>query len=218
MLRRLSAFAISAIIAFTFTACSLFESDEVESSKQTSSQQKIEYISVKDYASKGEIYGCEFALKTSPDDIKAKYHYGEEIEDTSEESGAHDHDSEEAYAGDLIITEGDTVKMYTGSAKYYYRSWLESDGIAFIACFDDTFSYYINLTSVQDVLDTVDAEPIYNDIADSENLFFFPGEPENVHQLKYQFDDYFISFFFENDCLSATTIYYAPLWTDYETE
>ncbi len=218
MLRRLSAFAISAVIAFTFTACSFFESDEVESSKSTSSQQKIEYISVKDYASKGEIYGCEFALKTSPDDIKAKYQYGEEVDDSSEESGGHDHDSDEAYAGDLVITEGTTVRMLTGSAKYYYRSWLESDGIAFIAYFDDSFSYYIGITSVKDVLDTVDAEPIYNDIANSDNLFFFYSEPENVHQLKYQFGDYYISFFFENDSLSATTIYYAPLWTDYETE
>ena len=218
MIRRISALAMSFIVAFAFTSCSFFESDEVDSSKPVSSQQKIEYISVKDYASKGEIYGCEFALKTSPDDIKAKYHYGEELEDTSEEAGAHDHDNDEGYAGDLLITEGDTVRMLTGSAKYYYRSWLESEGIAFIAFFDDSFSYYIGITSVKDVLDTVDAEPIYNDIADPENLFFLFGEPENVHQLKYQFGDYFISFFFENDSLSATTIYYAPLWTDYATE
>ena len=217
MIRRISALALSLVIAFVFCACSFFESNDVDSSKPVSSQQKIEYISVKDYASKGEIYNCEFALKTSPDDIKAKYHYGEEIEDSSEE-GVHDHDSDEAYAGDLLITEGDTVRMLTGSAKYYYRSWLEDEGIAFIAFFDDSFSYYIGITSVKDVLDTVDAEPIYNDIANSENLFFFFGQPENVHQLKYQFGDYYISFFFENDCLSATTIYYAPLWTDYATE
>ena len=99
MIRRISALALSLVIAFVFCACSFFESDDVDSSKPVSSQQYIEYISVKDYASKGEIYNCEFALKTSPDDIKAKYHYGEEIEDSSEE-GVHDHDSDEAYAGD----------------------------------------------------------------------------------------------------------------------
>ncbi len=217
-MRKILVIVLSLAIIFTFTGCSLFQPDVAESSKQSSSRPEIKYISVKEYASKGEIYNCEFALKSSVEDIKKKYHYGEEIVESSNESGVHDHDSEGAYAGDLIITEGTTVRMLTGSAKYYYRSWLESEGIAFIAFFDDPFSYYVGLTSIDDIISSVDSEPIFNDIADPENLFFLFGEPQNVHQLKYQFGDYFISFFFENECLSATTIYYAPLWTDYETE
>lgn len=216
-IQKVLAVVCSVILLAACSACT-GGGGETVSSDAASSHQEIEYVSVREYASKGEIYNCPFALQTHPDEIKTAFHYGEETEEPTEDGEAHDHDSEGDYEGDLMIEDGTTVRMTTGSAKYYYRSWLENEGIAFIAYFDDSFSYYIGLTSVQDVLDSVDAEPIYNDIADSENLFFYYGVPENVHQLKYQFGDYYISFFFENDCLSATTIYYAPLWTDYETE
>ena len=107
--------------------------------------------------------------------------------------------------------------MVTGEAKYYYRNWLEEQGIAYIAFFGDPFSYSVGITDIDEVKESIKAEPIIDTVADAESLFFLPGQPEGIHQVKYQFGEYYISFFFENEILCATSAYYAPIWTDYET-
>ena len=204
-----SVLAVAVVLMMTLSLCGCsFGGETASSEKPASSQPKYEYIRVSDYASKGEIYGCPYALKTSPDTIKSDFHYGEEFEDGEPEEGYDDENLE----GELIIDGDGTIRMVTGAAKYYYRSWLEDKGIAFLAFFDDPFSYFVGLTTKDEVLSTISEQPIYNDVADSENLFFYFGSPENIWQIKYQYGDYYLSFFFENDCLSVTTIYYEPLW------
>ena len=204
--RLISALALMTGLVLALCGCSL-GGDKTASNPSASSQSDYKTISVSEYASKGQIYGCPYALLTSPETLKADYHYGEEPTGEPVEGG-----DDESLESELIIDGDGTIRMSTGSAKYYYRSWLEEQGIAFMAYFDDPFSFFVGLTTKDEVLSAIPETPILNEAADPENLFFYFGTPENVWQVKYQYGDYYISFFFENDCLSVTTMYYAPLW------
>lgn len=221
-LKNFVALVLAFVMVFSLTACAQFVNDNEVSSAAVSSKPEKVYISVADYISNGEIYGCQFKLKTPINDIKTVYHYGDEEfwngESSEEAVSESEHNHDHSYEGDELVISGDTtITMMTGEAKYYYRNWLEDQGVAYIAYFGDPFSYIVGITDIDEVKKSIKAEPIFDEVADGESLFFLPGQPEGIHQLKYQFGDYFVSFFFDSEILCATTAYYAPLWTDYET-
>lgn len=204
MIKRFAALILCGVLIVSVTACS-GKKNKSDSSSATSSAKTVD---VKEYASKGQIYGCKYAISTAPSKIKEDYHYGDDNYWNSS-IGYH------ADADTLDITGENTIEMSTGSARYYYRAWMEKSGIAFIAYFDDAFGFRANYTDLSTVKKAVKQKPIYDDYADTDNLFFFPVAPEDVHQLKYQFGDFYLSFFFQADVLIATTIYSDPLWVNY---
>ena len=210
--------ALLCVLALMASLCACAGSGETASSqKPASSAAQIEMVDVVEYASKGEIYGCEFALGTSPEDIKAAYKYGQNTIVVSSEETASVEATEEsqepiAMMEDLTVTEGmniqdaETIRLATGSAKFYYRFATADQGVSFIALFDDPFSYYVGLTTSDEIRRTVKAEPRYSGAPNEHDLFFYFGVPENVTVLTYTFGDYDLCFYFENDRLSATTI------------
>ncbi len=219
-IKKIMAFALAVVLIFSLTACAQFGDKDDTSSAAVSSKPEKVYISVENYIKNGEIYGCEFKLKTPIDDVKAAYHYGDDEywDNLLPEESDEEHDHDHSYDGSELVIDGDsTIRMVTGEAKYYYRNWLEEQGIAYIAFFGDPFSYSVGITDIDEVKESIKAEPIIDTVADAESLFFLPGQPEGIHQVKYQFGEYYISFFFENEILCATSAYYAPIWTDYET-
>ena len=207
-------------------ACATQTGETASSTKPASSAPAIQLVDVVEYAQKGEIYGCEFALGASPDEIKTAYQYNENPEElileSSEETDASQEQTEESEDADehatlvqeLSITEGivnqglDTVRMATGNAKFYYHAaYVEEEGIAFIAFFDDPFSYHVGLTTMDEIKRTVDAEPVEDEITD-DALFFYFGQPENVTSVAYLLGNnrYRLTFYFENGYLAVTTI------------
>ena len=208
-----------AALSLSLCACAAPTGETVSSTQPVSSAETLNLIDVVEYASRGEIYGCEFALGTSLDAIKAAYHYGENNEESIEEtesveSAEESTESEEQIVmmEDLTVTEGmniqdaETIRLATGSAKFYSRFATADQGISFIALFDDPFSYYVGLTTPDEILRTVKAEPRYQGEANEMELFFYFGVPENVTEIKYTFGEYDLVFYFENDRLSATSI------------
>ena len=220
--KRIIASAAALCIAASLFACN---KDAAASSSAASSNKEPTYVSVEEYASKGEILGCKFALKSSIEDIKKAYRYGEEDSQPADNDAADSaddahgaHDDSESDEDSLMIIEGDTaIRMISSDTKYYYRSWLVDSGVAFIAYFGDSYSYTVGSTTVDELRKSISATPETDGEAGSDSLFFIPGDPESMYMLRYKFGDYVVSFFFENDCLAATTIYCAPLWTDFET-
>lgn len=204
MIKRFAALILCGVLIVSAAACT--DAENKSNSSDATSSAKI--ANVKEYASKGQIYGCKYAIATAPSKIKEDYHYGDD--NYWNNSTAYDID-----ADTLDITGENTIEMATGSARYYYRAWMEKSGIAFIAYFDDSFGFRANYTNLSTVKKAVNQKPIYDDYADVDNLFFFPVAPEDVHQLKYRFGDYYLSFFFQSDVLIATTIYSDPLWVNY---
>ena len=77
-LKNFVALVLAFAMVFSLTACVQFGNDSEVSSTAVSSKPEKVYISVADYISNGEIYGCQFKLKTPINDIKTAYHYGDE--------------------------------------------------------------------------------------------------------------------------------------------
>ncbi len=173
-------------------------------------------VSVKDYALKGEIFNCEFKVGTSIDEIKTVYHYGDDAYwgNTSEnDSSASSEIKSNIDATPLEIYGDDPIRMITGDAKYYYHPVFESKGIAYIAYFGDAYGFRVGISEPEDIKKAVGETAVYDDFAESDDLFFFFGEPEGVYKLEYTFnDEYTLAFFFENGKLAATTLYNVELW------
>ena len=118
---------------------------------------------------------------------------------------------------DFIDASNSLIAVYLFDDTEIKKYIRENQEQKMAACLIYIDNYEEALESIDEVKESIKAEPIIDTVADAESLFFLPGQPEGIHQVKYQFGEYYISFFFENEILCATSAYYAPIWTDYET-
>lgn len=221
MKRIISAFLCLAMLT-ALISCA--DSDSGTASSSNSSRLTLSTgatVSVKDYALKGEIYNCEFKVGTAVETIKEAYHYGDEAywgNASAAESDAETDSSDvknNIDATPLEIYGENPIRMVTGDAKYYYHPESESNGIAYIAYFGDAYGFRAGISEPQDIKNAVGETATFDDFAETEDLFFFFGEPEDVYKIEYNFDgEYVLAFFFENGKLAATTLYHVNLWSD----
>lgn len=204
------AIIVAVTIVFTLTACGKTTEDASSNvSKSPVSSQEI--IDVAEYASKGEIKGCEFALGTSPDTIKEAYHYGDDeywgIGDTVSEQYNID-----ASPLDIREKEDGEVRLSASDAKFYYYKDNEDKGISFIAQLHDAYSFKVGISDTDSIKNAISQAPSFDGFAESSDLFFFYDNPDDVYALKYNFGDNELSFYFINGKLSATCIKNTKLW------
>jgi len=207
-MKKILALLFVAVFLFSFASCSDNSDEEVSSKAPVSS---VEIIDIVKYAEKGEIVGCEFALGTSPDKIKEDYHYGDDeywgIGDTV--SSRYNID---AVPLDVREKDNGEVRLSTADAKFYYYTANADKGISFIAQFHDAYGLKVGIADTDSVKTAITQKPSYDGFAESEELFFFFDSPEDVYTLKYDFNDYELSFYFINGKLSATCIKNTTLW------
>ena len=207
-MKKILAFVLTLILVISFAACAKDEGVDESSKMPTSS---AEIINIAEYASKGEIKGCEYALGTSPDVIKSDYHYGDDefwgMTDTV--SSRYNID---AVPLDVREYEDGRVRFTTSDAKFYYHSSQADKGISYIAQFHDAYGLKVGIADTDSVKNAITDVPVFDGFAASEDLFFFFDNPENVYSLKYKFVDYELSFYFVDGKLSATCLKNTVLW------
>ena len=120
---------------------------------------------------------------------------------------------------DLTIRGLDTgdriIKMYSYDTRYFYYNASPESGIAYIAYFADNFGYMIGHTTYDDIKMTVEAEPLEDRVAEEDEMFFMVQPLIGTKTLSYQYGDYVLNFFFdENNKLFSTTIYDYHVWTE----
>lgn len=210
-------------VIFAFTGCSNDKVEEVSSDIVSS----IVYNSlVPEYASQGRIDTVEFAVGADVDEV-VKYYNGN---DPSKEGYGADGDSsdtetvsipdlDEEIAYDLTIRGLDTgdriIKMYSYDTRYFYYSASPESGIAYIAQSVDSFGYMIGHSTYDDVKSSIEAQPVAEKAAETDDMFFMVEPLDNSKILSYQYGDYMLNFFFDgNDKLFYTTIYNVHVWTE----
>ena len=120
---------------------------------------------------------------------------------------------------DLTIRGLDTgdriIKMYSYDTRYFYYNASPESGIAYIAYFADNFGYMIGHTTYDDIKTTVEADPLEDRVAEEDEMFFMVQPLIGTKMLSYQYGDYVLNFFFdENDKLFSTTIFDYHVWTE----
>ena len=120
---------------------------------------------------------------------------------------------------DLTIRGLDTgdriIKMYSFDTRYFYYNASPESGIAYIAYFADNFGYMIGHTTYDDIKTTVEADPLEDRVAEEDEMFFMVQPLIGTKMLSYQYGDYVLNFFFdENDKLFSTTIFDYHVWTE----
>ena len=207
-MKRLIALTLVLICVASFTSCTGEKKDDQSSKLPVSS---VEIINIEEFASKGEIEGCEYALGTSPDKIKEDYHYGDDeywgIGDTV--SSKYNID---AVPLDVRETEDGRVRFTTSDSRYYYYTANADKGISYVAHFHDAYGLKVGIADTDTVKNAISAKPTYDDFVKSEELFFFFDRPDDVYSLKYTFGDYELAFYFINGKLSATCLSNRTLW------
>lgn len=207
-MKRIISIALVLLMAISFVSCTGNSDADVSSSSSTVS---VEIIDIEKYASKGEIYGCEYALGTSPDKIKEDYHYGDD-EYWGEGDTVSSRYNIDAVPLDVREKDDGEVRLSTGDAKFYYYSADADKGISFIAQLHDAYGLKVGIADTDTVKTAVTATPTYDGFAESEDLFIFFDSPEGVYLLKYEFSNYELSFYFVNGKLSATCISDTNVW------
>ena len=207
-MKKIMALVLAFVLVMSFVACAKDE-DAAESSKLPTSS--VEIINIAEYASKGEIKGCEYALGTSPETIKTDYHYGDDeywgMTDTV--SSRYNID---AVPLEIREYEDGRVRLSTADAKLYYHASQADKGISYIAQFHDAYGLRVGLSDTDSVKNAITDTPSFDGFAPSEDLFFFFDNPENVYSLKYTFGDYELAFYFVDGKLSATCLKNTVLW------
>jgi hypothetical protein len=201
-MKRIIPILIAAVMLFSLVSCSNQDEKTSSSDAAVSSETQINTVFA-EYAKQGRIDGALFGLGTKPSEIKEYYHYEDEEywQDPSEVT-------------DQLTVAGDSrVRMYVGDTRYYYYAKDEADGISFIVYYQTAYNYVVGISSIEDVKSTIGMEPSSEGDAASEELFFFPGEPENIYRVSYKVNDYTVTFFFADGLLCATTIADDTLWS-----
>ena len=111
----------------------------------------------------------------------------------------------------------------TGKARYYYKTSNKESGVTCIADYNDAYDFHVGLTYTSDVREDVGIEPKEEKTVfdpNSSNAVkpaFYKATPvESVYMISYEIDKYVLSFYFEKDLLTATVLYDAVEWSDYE--
>ncbi len=214
-MKKLIAVALCIILTVLLTACQGGSGGGSSSDASRLTLNTGATVDVKAYAEKGEIFNCEFKLGTAIDEIKLAYHYGDEEYwgAGSETSTASDDVKHNIDATPLEIYGEDPIRLITGDAKYYYHPASEADGVAYVAYFGDAYGFRVGISVTEDIKAALTDEPVADGFAESEDVFFIPGAPEEIYKLEYSINGkYTLSFFFENGKLAATTLYDVALW------
>lgn len=193
---------------------------------------------VPELAKQGKIDGVNFAIGAAIDQVVQFYNGGGSSEneqgsgtsslnnssaaDSADEASSENMavpDLNEEVVYDLTIRGLDTndriIKMYSYDTRYFYYNASPDSGIAYIAYFADNFGYMIGHSTYTDVKASIEAQPVNDIIAKEDDMFFMVQPLEGTKLLSYQYGDYVLSFFFDNNNkLMSTTIYNKHVWTE----
>ena len=165
-------------------------------------------------AKQGKIEGCPYSVGTDIQKIYNDYNLdsnGQMKDDSSVDI--------QRYIS-VLETKDNRTRIDTGDARYYFNTDRKQDGISYIVCFDQSFGFFIGHAALNDIKETIGVAPdkeemIFNKENQSGEVpWFYRGGSNSIYMLEYHLDPYVLSFYFENDKLTATTLYHTGLWSD----
>ncbi len=203
---------IALVLCLCLTAC-LFagcrkSTDESKNNTDSSTDGSISAI-----AADGKLDGVEYGLGAKIADVKA--HYEALANEYEENHGDDDHDhgliGEESHYYALKEKEGYNI-IDVSSARFYYETDNEAKGVLVIASDSDTFGFNVGITTKYEVEEAVNAKGKTFNATEAE-LRFLNVRTEPVLVLRYEFDDYNLDFYFNDNLLITTVITDTENWT-----
>ena len=187
-MKKLICFLLTAAIIFSLAACGK------ENTGSDSNSVDLEY-----YAKLGQIPECDYML-------------GESVEKVKSELSALDEKYQGANEFMYSVQEGEkTVEINNGTFLYYYTKENVANGISYIVSLDTAYGFEPGTVSIE-VTDAL-SEYEYTEEAANDNNAFFLFDHTNCSVFKYEFDNYAVSFVFQDNALCATAIYDTANWT-----
>lgn len=187
-MKKLICLMLTAVFIFSLAAC---KKDNTESD---SNSVDLEY-----YAKLGRIPECDYTI-------------GESVEKVKSELSA----LNEKYQGEnefmYSVEEGNkTVEINNGTFLYYYTKENEANGISYIVCLGKAYGFEPGTVSIE-VTDALSEYKYTEETANDDNAFFL-FDYTNCSVFKYEFENYAVSFVFQDNALCATAIYDSANWT-----
>lgn len=187
-MKKLICLILTSLMICSLAAC---QKDKTESD---SNSVDLEY-----YAKLGQMPECDYKL-------------GENVEKIKSELSALD----EQYQGQndfmYAVEEGEkSVEINNGNFLYYYMKENEANGVSYIVSLGKSYGFEPGTLSIE-ITDAFSDYKYTEEAANDDNAFFL-FDYSNCSVLEYEFENYAVSFVFQDNALCATAIYDSTNWT-----